>query len=324
MEPSGIFTGFITRKDQPVHFNPKRARANLLLLLAALIWGLTFAAQKQAADAVEPFSFNAVRFALGAVFISLVIGVRERRRGATRDQKRVWNRQVVLPGFICGVLLVAAAGLQQAAMKDTTAGNASFVTGLYLVLVPILGVFLGQRIHWLAVAGVAIAVVGLYLIAINDTFTLLRGDGLVMMAALCFAVQILAVDRWAGRLPALRFAATQFWTCALLSGVAALVLDKHPYQGLELALIPLLYGGLAAVGLAYTFQVLAQRDAEPTQASLIMALEAVFGALGGAVLLHENMGGRGYLGAVLMCLGMVLSQLNPRSAVTQNASQRSV
>jgi drug/metabolite transporter (DMT)-like permease len=138
------------------------------------------------------------------------------------------------------------------------------------------------------------------------------GNGLVLCAAVCFAFHVLAVDHFAGRLPGLRFAASQFWFCAITSGVGALAFDLHPFGSLNLALVPLGYGGLISVGLAYTFQVLAQRDAQPTQATLIMALETVFGALGGAWFLHEYMGARGYLGAVLMGAGIVLSQLAPQ------------
>ncbi|MDR3107184.1 MAG: DMT family transporter, partial [Bifidobacteriaceae bacterium] len=133
----------------------------------------------------------------------------------------------------------------------------------------------------------------------------------------CFAVQILAVDRYAGRLPALRFATAQFWSCALTSAGCSLVFDARPFEDLNLSLLPLAYGGLVSVGLAYTFQILAQRDAEPTQAALIMSLEAVFGALGGAVLLHENLGVRGYLGGGLMMAGIVLSQIGPPARPTK-------
>ncbi|MDR2380976.1 MAG: DMT family transporter, partial [Bifidobacteriaceae bacterium] len=192
--------------------------------------------------------------------------------------------------------------------------------GLYLLVVPLLGLCLGQRIRFLTLAGIVVALAGLYLIAVTKTFTLAKGDGLVMLAAICFAIQILAVDHWVGHLPALRFAAAQFWACAITSALAAFVFDAHPFASLNLALVPLLYGGLISVGLAYTFQVLGQRDAEPTQAALIMALETVFGALGGALLLHENMGLRGYVGAALMCAGIALSQIAPPEHPTGHAA----
>ncbi|MDR2377969.1 MAG: DMT family transporter [Bifidobacteriaceae bacterium] len=293
--------------------NRRLLRANLLLFAAALLWGLAFTAQKAGSEHVGAFSFNAVRFALGAIMIGAVVAGLDRRRGIERARRRRLNRAVAGPGLAAGSMLTAAAGLQQAAMPDTTAGNAAFVTGLYLVLVPVFGVFLGQRIGWPTVVAIALALTGLYLIAITDTFSFARGDGLAMIAAVCFAIQILAVDRYAGRLPALRFACAQFGFCSLTSAALALVLDRAPFAGLGPALIPVLYGGLISVGLAYTFQVLAQRDAAPAPAALIMSLETVFGAIGGAIVLHENMGARGYLGAALMLAGIVLSQLGPSS-----------
>jgi drug/metabolite transporter (DMT)-like permease len=291
--------------------NRHQTRANLLLLLAALLWGLAFTAQKEGASHVGPFTFNAVRFALGAAMIGAVVVFLDRRRGFDRAQRRRLSRSVLAPGLLCGSLLTPAAGLQQVAMTDTTAGNAAFVTGLYLVLVPVFGVFLGLRIRWLTVGGIVVTLVGLYFVAITDSYSLAHGDGLVMMAAVCFAVQILAVDHYVGRLPALRFACSQFWFCAFTSALVALVWDDRPFAGLQPAIIPVLYGGLISVGLAYTFQVLAQRDAEPTPAALLMSLETVFGALGGAVLLHENLGLRAYGGAGLMLVGIALSQLGP-------------
>ncbi|MDR3359608.1 MAG: DMT family transporter, partial [Bifidobacteriaceae bacterium] len=283
----------------------RRLRANLLLLAAAILWGLAFTAQRVGAEHVGAFTFTAVRFAMGAALITAVAGGVDLIRGLSRERRRGLWRQVALPGLVCGSLLTAAAGLQQAAMEHTTAGNAAFVTGLYLVLVPLLGVFLGQRIHWTAVLGIVLAVAGLYLLVVKEAFTIARGEVLLLASALCFAAQILAVGRW-GKLPALRFAAAQFWVCAIECAAAAFVFDRRPFGQLGLALWPLLYGGLISVGVAYTFQVFGQRQAEPTQAALIMSLESVFGALGGAILLHESMGPRGLMGAALMALGMVV------------------
>ncbi|MDR1188149.1 MAG: DMT family transporter [Bifidobacteriaceae bacterium] len=306
-----------TERPNELPADRKKMRANLLLLAAAMLWGLAFTAQKVGSEYVGAFTFNSVRFGLGAAMIGLVVMGLDRHRRIDRARRRRLSRSVLWPGFVCGSMLTAAAGLQQAAVPDTTAGNVAFVTGLYLVLVPIFGVFLGQRLRWLTVGGIVLALVGLYLIAVTDTFTFARGDGLAMMAAVCFAIQILAVDRYAGRLPALRFACSQFWFCSLTSAVCAPVFDSHPFTGLSAGLIPLLYGGLISVGLAYTFQILAQRDAEPAPAALIMSFESVFGALGGAVILHENMGVRGYVGAGLMMAGIIASQLGPPSRPTR-------
>jgi drug/metabolite transporter (DMT)-like permease len=276
-----------------------------------MLWGLAFTAQKVGSEHVGPFTFNAIRFALGAAMIGVVVMILDRRRSIPRVDRRRLSKSVLWPGLLCGTMLTGAVGPQQAAIPDSTAGNVAFVTGLYLVLVPVFGIVLGHRIRWLTVAGIVLAMGGLYLIAVTGTFSLARGDGLATAAAVCFAAQILAVDHWAGRLPALRFACAQFWFCALTSAMLSPFFDEHPFAGLDLALVPLLYGGLISVGLAYTFQIMAQRDARPAPAALIMSLETVFGALGGALILHENMGVRGYLGASLMLAGIILSQMGP-------------
>jgi drug/metabolite transporter (DMT)-like permease len=289
----------------------------VLLVVAAVLWGLAFTAQKAGAAHVGAFTFNAVRFALGAALIGLVVVGLDRLRHLLRPRRRQLSRSVLVPGLLCGSMLTAAAGMQQAAMSETSAGNAAFVTGLYLVLVPVFGLFLGLRIRWLTLAGIALTLVGLYFVAITDTFSFARGDGLVMIAAVCFAVQILAVDRYAGRLPALRFACAQFWFCSLTSSLCAFIFDPQPFGRLDSALWPIAYCGVISVGVAYTFQILAQRDADPTHAALIMSLETVFGALGGAVLLHENLGPRAYLGGCVMMVGIVLSQLGPPARPTK-------
>jgi drug/metabolite transporter (DMT)-like permease len=289
--------------------NRRRARANAMLLLAAAIWGFTFVAQRLGARHVAVFSFNAVRFAIGAALLIAVVAVLDRRRCLDRTARRAAWRAALGPGLATGVVLSAAAGFQQAAMVHTTAGNAAFVTGLYMVLVPLAGVARGRRIGWQTLAGIGAATGGLYLLSVTGGLHLRPGDGLVMLSAVGFACQILAVDHYAGRVSALRFSIAQFIGCTAVSTMAALAFDAEPFAGLQAAWLPLAYSGLLSVGVAYTVQVIAQRDAMPTHAALIMSTEAVFGALGGALLLGENMGLRGYCGAAAMLIGIVVSQL---------------
>ncbi|MDR1152610.1 MAG: DMT family transporter [Bifidobacteriaceae bacterium] len=287
----------------------RHLRAAALLLLAAAIWGFAFAAQRLGAQHVGTFTFNAIRFAMGAGLLGIVIAVLDRRRGWHAPRRRAATRAALVPGTVTGALLAVAAGLQQAALAETTAGNAAFVTGLYMVLVPLAAVAHGKRVGLPTVTGIVAAVGGLYLISVTDTLRLHPGDGLVMLSAVGFAAQILLVDYYAGRLARLRFAATQFLSCAVFSALAALVWDAAPFAGLHLAIAPLVYTGILSVGVAYTLQVVAQRDAIATHAALIMSMESVFGALGGALFLGENMGPRGYGGAALMLTGIVVSQI---------------
>jgi drug/metabolite transporter (DMT)-like permease len=293
----------------PVTDSTRHLRAALLLLLAAAIWGFSFAAQRLGALHAGPFTFNAIRFAMGAGLLGIVIVVVDRLRGRSPRRRRAATRAALVPGVVTGALLAVAAGLQQAALAETTAGNAAFVTGLYMVLVPLAAVARGKRVGLPTVTGIVAAVGGLYLISVTDTLHLHPGDGLVMLSAVGFAAQILLVDYYAGRLARLRFAAIQFLSCAVCSALAALIWDAEPFAGIQLAIVPLTYTGILSVGIAYTLQVVAQRDAIATHAALIMAMESVFGALGGALFLGENMGVRGYSGAALMLAGIVVSQI---------------
>lgn len=282
--------------------------------MASALWGFAFVAQRVGAAHVGPFSFTAVRFALGALVLLPIIWVRDRVRGLPRAKRKAATRAVVLPGIASGVLMTIAVNLQQVAMSDTPAGNAAFITGLYMVFVPVIAAFRGHRSNLATVLGVVASLVGLYLISVNDELTIGRGEWLLILSTVFWALQILVIEHFAGRLSALRFALVQFLTCAVVSSVVALLAESAPFGGLVEAAIPLLYGGLVSVGIAYTLQVVGQRHALATHASLIMATESVFGALGGALLLSEFMGLRGYAGAALMIIGIVVAQLGTPSA----------
>ena len=238
-----------------------------------------------------------------------LIAVRDRVRAVPAARRRSATRAVVVPGILTGILLTIAVNLQQVAMSDTPAGNAAFITGLYMVFVPVIAAFRGHRSSIATVLGVASSVAGLYLISVTDDFTLGGGEVLLIISTVFWAMQILAIEHFSTRLSALRFAAVQFLTCAVLSSLVALAFEPAPFTGLDRAVVPLLYGGLVSVGIAYTLQVVGQRHALATHAALIMAAESVFGALGGALLLGETMGVGGYLGAALMITGIVVSQL---------------
>lgn len=278
------------------------------------MWGLAFVAQRVGSEHVGAFTFTGVRFALGALVLAPLIVVSDRVRKVPRERRRAATKAVVLPGILIGTLLTIAVNLQQAAMSDTAAGNAAFITGLYMVFVPVIAAFRGHRSSLNTIVGVVASMAGLYLISVTDAFTIGRGELLLILTCIPWAVQILLIEHYSPRLSVLRLALAQFVTCAVLSSLGALVFDPAPFTGMGEALIPLLYGGLVSVGIAYTLQVVGQRHALATHASLIMATESVFGALGGALLLGENMGLRGYIGAALMIAGIVVSQVGLPSA----------
>ncbi len=290
----------------------RRTRANLMLLVASAIWGFAFAFQVLGTS-VGAFTFNATRFLLGAASLLPLIAWQDRRAGHSATARRDRWRATVGPGLLCGALLFGGSSLQQVALNDTTAGNAAFVTGLYVVLVPLVGIALGHRSRPVIWGGAALAVAGLYLLTMAGRAASINpGDALCLVSTLFWTAHILVIGRFSRRYDPLRLAATQFVANSLYAAAAALVFEPAPFQGLLGVLVPIVYAGVLSVGGGYTLQVLAQRDALESHAALIMSLEAVFGAIGGALLLGERMTGSGYLGAAFMLAGILLSQLPAR------------
>jgi drug/metabolite transporter (DMT)-like permease len=295
---------------------PSAVAANdLLLLLTAAIWGFAFVAQRVGMDHVGPLAFNALRFALGAAALLPLVALR--RLSAARGGAAVPSRCLVVYGSVAGVVLFAGAALQQAGLVTTTAGKAGFITGLYVVLVPLSGLLWRQRpgaLRWLAVS---LAVAGLYLLSVTGRLAMGPGDLLVLASALFWAAHVQVIARWAGRVDPVELAATQFVVCAALSGALSLLVERTTMAGITGALVPLLYGGLLSVGVAYTLQVVAQRHAPPTHAAILLSLEGAFAALGGALVLGERLSAREVAGCVLLLAGMLLSQLSPAPARSQ-------
>lgn len=286
-----------------------RVRANLLLLACAAIWGFAFVAQRLGAH-VGAFTFNSTRFLIGAVSLLPIIWVLDRRAGRGAGERLGAWRSVVVPGLICGGLLFGGSTLQQIGVETTTAGNAAFVTSLYVVMVPLLGIAFGHRTGLLTWAGVGLAVPGLYLLTVADTLASVNtGDVLCLIGTVFWTGHILAIGHFARRLDVLRLSVAQFVANSAYAAVAALLFEQAPFAGVPDALGPILYAGIMAVGVAYTLQVVGQRHARSSHAAMILSLEAMFGAIGGAVLLGETMGVRGLFGAGLMMAGIVLSQV---------------
>jgi len=284
-------------------------KSNMLLMLTAAIWGFAFVAQRVGMQYVGAFTFNGVRFALGSIsLVPLIIYFKNKK---TEEQpEKTAAASALVPGIIAGSVLFFGASLQQAGLAYTTAGKAAFITGLYIVLVPLLGIFLKQRVGLNTWLGVVLAVSGLYFLSVNEDFTIAFGDLLEIIGAFFWAVHILVIDYFTKKVDALRLSCAQFAMCSALSIITALIFEDISVSGLSQAAIPILYGGLLSVGVAYTLQVVAQKHAKPSHAAIILSMEAVFAALGGALLLKENMGVRGYLGCALMFAGMLLTQVN--------------
>lgn len=298
------YTIHIVRR--PTMHNTKLS-SNLFLFLAAAIWGFAFVAQRIGAQYVGSFTFNGVRFALGSLSLLplLVYFNKSSKAGSVSHTRRAWPS-----GILAGIVLFIAASLQQVGVTYTNAGKAAFITGLYIVLVPLLGVFLKHKIRLGTWIGVVVAIVGLFTLSVTERFSIEKGDLLVLIGAFFWAVHILLIDHFTTmNVDALKLSCVQFVTCSILSLAVALGFEKISLHGLLLALIPILYGGICSVGIAYTLQVIGQKHAKPSHAAIILSLEAVFASIGGILILHEQLNFRGYLGCALMLFGMLLSQL---------------
>jgi drug/metabolite transporter (DMT)-like permease len=289
--------------------NGRDIRSDGLLLLTALIWGLAFVAQRVGMAHVGPFTFNGVRFALGClVLLPLVLRARPANEGGSRGGSR-GGPGLLVGGTLAGAVLFAGASLQQVGLVHTTAGNAGFITGLYVVIVPVLGLLLGQRANAGSWIGALLAAAGLYLLCITEGFTMAFGDLLELLGAVCWAGHVLLIGWLSPRADATRLAFVQFAACSALSLLTASFTEAIRISGLLQAAVPIVYGGAFSVGVAYTLQVVAQRHAHPPHAAILLSLEAVFAALGGWLLLDERLSPRGLLGCGLMLAGMLLSQL---------------
>ena len=290
--------------------NSRTARANLFLLLTALIWGAAFVAQRMGMDHMGPLTFNGIRFALGALALLPLIANMDRRRTSAAPPLAT----LIRGGVLMGGTLFLGAWLQQFGLCYTTAGKAGFITGLYVVFVPLIGIFLGHRYGLGTWAGAVLAIAGMYMLSVTESMTMDKGDALVLMSAFFWGVHVLLIGRLTSGLTAvdaIKLAAVQFAFCSLISLAGAAAFEEISLSGLWAGIIPLLYGGLMSVGVAYTLQVVAQRDARPAPAAIILSLEAVFAAVAGWMLLGETLTTQALIGCVLMLGGMIWSQARP-------------
>lgn len=283
-------------------------------LLAALIWGTAFVAQSMCADHVPPFAFNALRSAVAVPFLlllTLALDGGARRRGEAPPKTD--RRALLIGGICCGAILALAANLQQAGIADTAAGKAGFITAFYVVLVPVLGIFLRRRTTLQVWISVVIAAVGLYLLCIKagEGFYLQPADIFLILCSVSYAVQIYCIDYFVQKADGVRLACAQFFWTAVFSAVLSLIFerDSFTWAGVGQCVLPLLYVGIFSSGIAYTLQILAQKGSNPTVVTLLFSLESVFSVLAGAVILSQRLTGREYLGCVLMFAAVILAQV---------------
>ena len=287
-----------------------KAAGTLSLLLATVIWGFAFIAQSVGMDHIGPFTFQTVRCALAVVFLFPLSFLLDGKGATISSSLKKWKDPALWKaGAICGTALFAAASLQQVGLVSTDAGKAGFITAMYIVLVPVLGMFLGQKPTAGALVSVLIAVVGLYLLSCMDTSGINKGDLLIMGCALAFAVQIRCVDRFVGTVDGIRLNCVQSLVVTLISLPCALISEVIDFSAILACWPSLLFAGVLSMGVAYTLQIVGQKHLAPTPAALIMSLESVFAALGGWLVLGEIMTRWELLGCGLVFAAVILSQL---------------
>lgn len=281
-----------------------------MLLLTAFIWGTAFVAQSVGMDYLEPFTFNGVRCLIGA--IALLPCIWFFNRGKEKENKindENAKRDLIKGGIACGILLFAASSLQQIGLVYTAAGKAGFITAFYIVLVPVFGIFLHKKIGWKVWTAVAIALAGLYFLCITESFTIGVGDIYVFLCALIFSVHILVVDHYAPKVDGVKLSCIQFLVAGIVSIPFMLILESPKMGNMMTSWFPLIYAGVFSCGIAYTLQILGQKNVNPAIASLILSLESCFSVLSGWVILGERLSARETIGCIMMFAAIILAQI---------------
>lgn len=292
----------------------KELKGTLMLILTAFIWGVAFVAQSEGMKYVGPFTFNSARMLIGGIVLIPCIFFLDRLKGKKPGEKMDKNSKKVMftGGILCGIALCVAATLQQYGIKYTTVGKAGFITAMYIIIVPILGIFLKKKVGIKIWISVVIAVIGLYLLCMSGTLSLGKGDLLVLICAVGFSIHILLIDHFSPQTDGVKMSCVQFLTAGIISAVPMLIIEQPSVGDLTAAWLPIIYAGVLSCGVAYTLQVVAQRDTDPTVASLVLSLESVFSVLAGWIILHQVLTGKEILGCVLMFAAIIMAQLPSR------------
>lgn len=290
----------------------KKLLGSVALLIAALLWGSTFVAQSVASEAVEPFTFLASRSLLGFLFlipVSLIKDTFAKRSGSYYRPDKSSRKPLLIGGVCCGAALTVASGLQQIGMTGENSGKAGFITAMYILLVPIFGLFIGKKVRPVIWVCVAMGVVGLYLLCMTNGLTLATSDIFLIACAVMFSVHILIVDRFSPHVDGVKLSCIQFFTVFVLATVLAHIFENTPITVIIGAWFPIAYAGILSSGIAYTLQIVGQKHTEPTVASLIMSLESVFSVLTGMVVLSQFPTEREFIGSIVMFAAIIISQL---------------
>ncbi len=304
----------------------KKVSGELMLTLTALIFGVSFVAQRAGMAYIGPFTFNGIRSLIGALVLVPVILIMDRQRKASGAAVGVGNvtsaataetqalaassrKNLLLGGFWCGVVVFISSSLQQAGMIYTTAGKAGFITALYIVIVPILGLFLKKKVRPILWFSVILATAGLYLLSVKDGFSIGWGDLLILLSAVGLSVHIILIDHFSPKTDPVKLSSLQFLVCGIISLPFMLGFETVSWAGIMESKIPILYAGVMSCGVAYTLQVIAQKRTEPTMTSLILSMESVIAVIAGILILGESISVRETIGSIIMFSGILLAQL---------------
>jgi drug/metabolite transporter (DMT)-like permease len=291
----------------------KQLRGSLILLSGTVIWGTAFVAQSAGMEKLGPFTFQAIRCGLAVLTLALAALVTDRVFPSEKNYWQRWmNKKLWRAGLCCGIALFVASSLQQVGLQYTSSGKAGFITAMYIVIVPVLGIFFRRHVPSRTWISVALAVIGLYLLSFSGATEINQGDLLILGCAFAFSVQITIIDRMSGSLDAIRLNCIQALVVTVLSVPLMFLTEDPSLPSILESWLPLAYAGVLSMGVAYTFQIFGQRDLNPATASLIMSLEAVFAVLAGWIILHQSLSAREILGCLFEFAGVLLCSLPER------------
>lgn len=298
----------------------KKIKSTIFLMLTAIIWGTAFVAQREGMSSIGPFMFSALRMYLGTLTLIPIIYYYTLKTKSNRNlaipsftEKKAMKKTLLQGGLWCGIIIFFAANFQQVGLVSTSAGKTAFITTLYILLVPLIGIFLKRKLSWTIWAGVAMGTLGLYFLCITESLSIAFGDLIILIGAFFWALHILFMDYYAPKVMVTKLIAIQFFVSGTLSLIVSFIMEPILFEGIKAAMPTILYTGIMSSGFAFTFQGLGQKDANPTTASIILSTEALFGAIAGYLFLSEVFTQREFLGCVLMFAAVIIAQMPTKS-----------
>ena len=297
----------------------QRYRSNVFLFIAALIWGTAFVAQREGVDVLHPITYNGIRNFVGCIALMPVILIMTASSRKKGTQIKMNPKTLIIGGIICGIILFTASTLQTMALVDADEGKAGFMTALYLIIVPIIGIFMGKKVRPVIWISVVLATFGLYFLCVKEgtSFSFNKSELLLLACAFVFALHIIAIDYFSPKVDGVKLSFIQFFVVGIISLVYIIAVDRPSFEEIKACTIPILYAGVMSSGVAYTFQILGQKNAEPAVASIIMSMESLFALLAGILISGNEPGVRAIAGCAFMMVAIILVELPERKPKKQ-------